>query len=391
MALDDTINENLRKELAKKPITSPSNPFIEQFKSLGYGEGLAFGFNLAGTLIAQSLGLNPWVVSLAGPILEKPAFYVVNGCKGAYDYFETPKRLRGDLKKHVKNAISEGNEDLFLDIVFHDTTYTLLMRGLMEMYSEVPVGFLVPFAFGTGLVVATAGGVALEEGKYKLFRKGLRKAGFEEEKYLESRFYISADKNPQDVLDSVVNRFGLTGNQGSMEYYDRYFPQPDVKEYSGRKPKFRLRKRRLEDGNWMQTAQLVFTNTGRIKNKAVEQFNYFPQEKLKIYHLLNNQEMPQDVDQVQDEISRKVMKKIRGREQGLDINFIRSFATNGKEGLFVSTDKVLGVQDRSFYVVELKVYNDKKLLKDAMGYVMAEFPVMQVSHGKDHLVALNGS
>ena len=74
------------------------------------------------------------------------------------------------------------------------------------------------------------------------------------------------------------------------------------------------------------------------------------------------------------------------------IYFERSFAQ--QDGLLVSADKVYGDNQnlRSFYVVELKVYTDKKLLMEAMRYTMLQFPVLQTTYGKKEMVdSINGS
>jgi len=68
-----------------------------------------------------------------------------------------------------------------------------------------------------------------------------------------------------------------------------------------------------------------------------------------------------------------------------DITFNRTVA-NQTDGLFISTDEVYADRDDAFFVVELKVRKNDRLLKDAMRYVMSNFTLHQTTYGKLDLV-----
>ena len=65
--------------------------------------------------------------------------------------------------------------------------------------------------------------------------------------------------------------------------------------------------------------------------------------------------------------------------------YIERASVNDKE-LLASADTVFmdekEIKERGFYVVELKVWQDKELLRDAMRYLMLNFPVIEVTQGK---------
>ena len=98
-----------------------------------------------------------------------------------------------------------------------------------------------------------------------------------------------------------------------------------------------------------------------------------------------HQNMPSDPSGIENDQLRKWLCKNR-RDPWLakSVRFARSIARRYPEGLFVSVDKV--DDTRPFFLVELKVYKDLKLLKEGMRFVMTEFPVTQITHSKEEVL-----
>ena len=384
--------ELLENKLAKMPIKIPGSPFWEVFKRFGRDEAISLVMNVLGTAGAEfavnnnllpiahplSRRARDIILSTTGPIIEKAGFFPAHFKEALDIYKTTPREERDGLTTYLKRAVKGGSKSLVEDILIHDPLYVSLMYGGLQIYPESPAWMLSATSFLIAVVAVSGLEVLATELLYKNYKRNLKKAGFGVESYIESRFFISSEKNPDDVLEALDKEFKL-GTIKKGNYYDRYF-ENHLPAYSGRIPKIRLRKREREDGNgWLQTAQITYTRASEMARNEVEQYRYFPIIKDKLYFMLQ-QEMPETFDDIKDEKVRRIMKRAQSGDRFWDICFNRTVAYNPKN-MLVSTDKVENKQ-RPFYVVELKTYDKIKMLKEAMRYVMLEFPVIQTTHGK---------
>ncbi|MEK6900257.1 MAG: hypothetical protein AABX05_03980, partial [Nanoarchaeota archaeon] len=156
-------------------------------------------------------------------------------------------------------------------------------------------------------------------------------------------------------------------------YFKNSFPK-----YNSRIPVLRLRHRKIEEEREVKSLQVVYTRASELPAKNPEQFRYFPQKKEKIYFLLD-QEMPEDISGIEDQKVRAAIKKLQKETAYSDVDFYRTM-TNDRSSLFISVDAV--ARENVFKILELKVYEDTRLLKEAMHYVMRTFPVLQTTHRK---------
>lgn len=394
----------LEKKLAEEAIVLPGSPFWNVFKRFGRDEAIAMMINVLGTAGLDYLLKNDILSTVAGPIsrrtkdvllsatgpiVEKSGFFPMHFKEAWGEYKSTPAKQRDGLATYFKRAVKHGSKSLLQDILVHDPLYVGMMYSGMNMYPETPAWMLSTLSF-IGAVFAVAGiEVGLTELAYWKYKRELKKAGFGVESYFESKFFVRADKQPNELLEAVAEKFGL-GNMHTMEYHDRYF-RNKLPEYSGRIPKLRLRKRGhgLGYDTPMQTAQIVYTRADEMSSEKIEQHRYFPQKKDKIYFVLN-QEMPENLENVKDDKARRILLRAKEGDEFCDVKFNRSVAYN-LDKLCIATDEVVG--ERPFYLVELKAYPNKKgLLKEAMRYVMREFPVVveQTTYGKFELLKMNG-
>lgn len=380
----------LSRKLAETPIQMPANPFWDVFKRFGRDEAIAMVINVLGTgAIDIFLNSNSaitlagpisrrtkdLILSISGPVVEKAGFFPAHFYEALTEYRSTPDEERDALSTYFKRATRGGMKSLAYDVAVHDPLYVAMMWLGLKTLPTTPAWLLALGSF-VGAVFAVAGlEVGITELAYMNHKRSLRKAGFGLETYFESRFAISVDKDPEQVLDAVKAEFNLL-EQSTHKYHDRYF-QNHLPSYSGRIPKLRLRQRTDEDGTRIQTAQIVYTRTSELATGA-EQFRYFPQRKDKMYFLLDH-EMPESLDEVRDKIAQRILKRAQKQTDALDIRFERAIARDPK-ALLIAVDKV--ETTRPFFIVELKVHKDKGLLREAMRFVMKEFPVVQTTHGK---------
>jgi len=124
----------------------------------------------------------------------------------------------------------------------------------------------------------------------------------------------------------------------------------------------------------MQTLQVVYTRAGEEAKKTLNQNRCFPICKEKLYYYMEG-EMPKSFDEIK---SSKAKKPIKSKEIIKKVNFQRISANSNV--LLVSVDNIK--ENNPYYVLELKVYEDVKLLMKAMRFVMREFPVVQTTHSK---------
>jgi hypothetical protein len=162
---------------------------------------------------------------------------------------------------------------------------------------------------------------------------------------------------------------------------------------NGRKPKIRLRER-VRGDEAIRTCQLVYTRSrenaekkGILSRPRPEQFRYFVARKDKFYRMLEAP-MPLEIEAIPFAPTRIMLSKYLDKTEPLppEIVFHRTYVHDPE--LLVSVDRVR--TERAFYVLELKVYKDVDLLRQAMRYVMMEYSPLQTTHSKVGLLKLNG-
>ncbi len=391
----------LEKKLAEEPIIIPGSPYWEVFKRFGRDESIAMVINVLGTGIISKLVDSKWIktlagpvsrrtkdiiVSTSGPVIEKVGFFPAHITEAYNIWHTTPKTERDALTTYFRRAVKGGTKSLIEDIIVHDPLYVGLMYAGLKAYPETPAWMLSTVSFVAAVFAVAGLEVGVTEAAYHNYKRSLKKAGFGTESYLESRFYIRADKNPIEVLEKMVKEFKL-GSPKKWSYHDRYFKN-QLPVYSGRIPKVRLRHRHCEGPyEEMQSAQIIYTKASEMSRRQLGQYRYFPTKKDKVYFILE-QPMPTTIDGIENHKARRILERAQSNGDYHDIRFDRTVAYD-PETLLVSADHIKCRKRRPFYVVELKVRTEKNLLKEAMRYVMREFPVVQTTHSKLDLVSMN--
>jgi hypothetical protein len=382
---------------ADKPIDLPDKPFIAKIKDFGSDEVLAAGVDPISTTVMDAVlsrSLKQYVLPFVGPITEKIMFFPRHIWSTRKIYVETPKDRRRKFSYYLKDGLKHGYSNLMKDIMYHDPIYVLIMWfGLL--YTTIAPGILSVASYVIGILAAAGIDVGKDEIKHKMYKKDLKNNGFIEEQYYESRFYIFTRKNPDEVIAKMSKKFGLH-ERSTIRYNDEYYFHK-LPQYSGRIARFRLRsrdRRGFEKDNtlWgendkkVNTLQVTFT-TAQEHKKDIDQCRYFPSKKEKLYMLL-----PHDVKNLRasinsfDESTRKIIRQMLGSEATpySRISFERTVVSNNELALCV--DKVRAKE--LVYIVELKVYKDTNLLKQAMRYLMVECPIaaLQTTRGKSDLL-----
>jgi hypothetical protein len=373
------ISQNKQK-LIDQPIKIPRHPLLSVSIRFGSGELLAFVFSIIAIFITSYLSDSVFWIIIIGPIAEKGAFYLIHIYFQIEIYKTTPQKARKRKKYYFKRAIKKGNIDLIEDIFGHDPIYLILM-SLSVIFINFPEWILGTLSFFLAVFIVAILEVIAVEIKYNLYKKRLIKAGFQIEEYFETRFLISSEKNPIDILNQTANEFNLTKTEKKLIYDDQYFDS-QLSEFNNRKSQVRVRKRsNLENDSSIKTYQIVITKAREISKKEKGQHRYFPIKKEKIYYIADNlHKDPTQINNIQ--IKSHILKAIEDTNSSFPVLFDRMIAQDDE--LLVSGDKVKG--NNPFFVVEVKVFKDLKKLKTAMRYIMINFPVVQITHGKAEII-----
>lgn len=370
--------ESLEQALEEHPIILPKSTFWDVFKRFGRDElialiinsgataGIEYAFDsnvlnsLAGPLSRRS---KDGILALSGPITEKAGFFPAHFREAWKEYRDTPVDQRDPLSSYFKSAVKSGSKSLAEDILVHDPLYVGLMYLGLNTLPQVPAWGLSIASFVAAVFAVAGAEVAVHELAYNKYLRDLKKAGFGSEQYIEARFHYPSELMAEEVFEMLVKRYELS-EPASAQYKDRYF-ENELPVYGGRKPRIRLRER--DEGNgggMMRSAQIIYTKASEMHKKSVQQERFFPIKKNKLYFLFED-DMAWHFDDIRDDRARRIMKRAQTGTDYQDVAFYRR-AANDPSSIMVTLDYV---QDATT-VVELKVFHDKDLLKDAMRFTM---------------------
>jgi hypothetical protein len=370
---------------AQHPISLPGHPFWTIFKRFGRDEIVAMLVNVVGTGIISIFYSNLWVLSVTGPVIEKIGFFPAHFWEAWKIYSTTSRSKRKSIWFYIKNALKGGGVSLGEDILIHDPLYIVMMLFGVHFFSSTPVWVLAGISFALAVIIVSGLEFGCTEIRYLLFKRKMLRLGFENESYYEARFLVSFPDDDRHnvyklaVLGSIADEFGLD-KQMEIEYDDQYFGSK-LPSYSGRVPKVRFRDRGCGK-SMFKSVQAIYTRASEMLPHKMEQCRYFPIKKDKFYAILDS-----DAGSVCDFSLDEALRRVHCTHEVLsEVNFYRILAHN-KE-LLASVDIVN--ENRPYFLVELKVFKDVKLLIQAMRFVMTEFSVIQTTHMKPDLVALMG-
>jgi hypothetical protein len=138
-----------------------------------------------------------------------------------------------------------------------------------------------------------------------------------------------------------------------------------------------MRRRTNEHDDLICSAQIVYTRAAEICENKFDQCRFFPIKKDKIYFAVTdpNTTIPNEIKKSAREFLCKHNIDLENKHV---VKFTRVVAYN--KNLLISADRVRG--SRNFYLIEVKVYKDVRLLMQAMRFIMKELPVLQTTRGK---------
>lgn len=350
-------------------IILPENPFWKVFKRFGRDEMISLIFNVIGTVIIAyiikqnqnfSEGFKIFLISIAGPIVEKIGFYPAHLYEGWKEWkLDKSKKLGKCLWSSFKN----GSVSLLEDLLIHDPVYIGLMYLGQTVYIGTPEWLLAFSSFIIAVIVVSIAEVSFIELMFKRFKYSLGNK-FKKEKYYESRFYVDYDHiNPDTFIQKISKKFDLDSRRNY--WFEDIYYKAKLSNYNGRIGKVRKRIIEKEEGCVIKY-QITYTKAGEIPQQTLSQYRFFINEKEKFIT---------DIE--------KNSLKYCNTNIFSSLRFIRKSALK-KDGLYAAIDTV--INGNKYAVIELKVFNDLELIKSAMKFIMDEFNVIQTTHGKSDIV-----
>jgi len=364
--------------LESKPIRLPGSPFWNVFRRFGRDELVAMVVNVVGTALVALVTTNPLWLVVAGPLLEKIGFFPMH-FKDAFDVWKTtPDSDRKELSHYVKTAVKGGTTSLVEDVLVHDPVYAALMWFGIHIYGDTPAWLLAAFSFIVAVFAVAGLELAATELRFALLKRRMIKIGFKHEEYYESRFIVDGSLKPSDAIETMACEFDLA-MRGHAGYSDWYL-ENKFKKYSGREPRVRLRDRDslFGMGSIVSTLQIVFTVPKEMSCDSEDQCRFFPIRKEKLYAERNKPDKA--VLTLSNDVSAFMRKMIAHKSIVRKVSFTRMAArgAKGEVDLYVSAD----VNPDGDWLMEIKSYDDVRLLAKAMRFAMIRFPVVQTTIGK---------
>jgi hypothetical protein len=325
------------------------------------------------------------IVSAATPIAEKAAFFIPPFYGEFKKYSKTPKNKREKIKQYMARAMTGTGKNLAWDLV-QDAVYLTAINAAMKKWPQAPSWATALVSIGVSVAATTMvmfGEVGINEVGFLSYKQKLKNAGFRQKDYIEARFFIRADKKPEEAFAELKREFELNESDPSS-FKDIYFPNK-IPNFSNRCPKLRIRTRtsRLES---VTSAEVIFNKAYEaVSGRKFDQHRLFPIVKTKLAYASPSE--IQNFEQVSDSKARKILIGQRKSPEPTEVSFERRVASN--QHLLISLDLIKNKEDAPFYLIEMKTYNKMVgLLENAMRYVMRNFPVLETTYEKEDLVRM---
>ena len=376
-----------REKLAHKPIVMPEHPYVASLKDFGGDELLAGIIDIGATALVAATADPEWrnyVLPFVGPVFEKFVFLGRHAVKAWQIYQTVPTKIKQPFSFYLRQGIKDGTDNLIKDVMFHDPMYIAFMALGLSHFPKVPPFMLSALSYGVAVLAVSGIDVAKEEFNFRRKKKSMRKIGFKAEKFYESRFYIRSDKNPNEVAELLRKEFSL-GKGATSVYTDTYF-ETKLQSFNGKKPKARFRSRKtIDDPNiiadGLNSLQIVYSRA-RENKTSLDQVRYFVLEKEKIIYPIDRE--AHCINEINGDLRKFLDHSVAPEPYYSNVCFERTNWAGPELAMY--TDKIK--HERPFYLIELKVWKDLKLLQKAMRFLMVECPIVsiQTTYGKREIM-----
>ena len=351
-----------------KLLTVTPNAVKKNTMELGIDELVSLVFSTGGTFAASFATSNPSILSMVGPVSEKPAFFLRHFWEAYKTYQEAKKKGENPLVWEVlKPELLATARTLWMDLTFHDSTYIALAYTLMQG-SRINPSILSVIAFLAAIPVAAALEVGAETALHKTLKRITSTQGISWETYAESRFLYTG--NADEIQQDLQKKFGLHEEKES-NYHDQYV---EHRLLPLAERTVLARKRNITGPHARSSLEMIFTTTSKISPDD-SQFNYFITHKEKgLIVVPDSKDWHNTLPYL---VKKTVYPLIRK-----DVRFRRK--TTHDDELSVCVDTLPSLPGVT--VVELKVYKDIEKLTTALDYINTHYHGFETTLPKSELL-----
>lgn len=384
----------------ESPVVLTPNPYRKFFIQLGRDEIYAWVLSTVATgavslllyYLARDMALSTRALILAftGPIAEKPGLFFEYVKNAFREYSDTDDESRQPRSHYVRKAFRDGMPTLLTDVTCHDPAYALLFWLLMHLYggtSSLSAAVIAGVSFFTAVAIASTAKVLFVDAMFQWHRYRLRKAGFVQKSYYESRFWVDPDGDenflPENVLARLQKKFNLP-IRTSYTYRDVYMTKYSDSVYNGRKPYLRFRQRFSEDGTISKQAmQVMYTRSREIGTHISELYRCYATRKEKFgFDFPLAQAMPWKPEGIPDGKASRFARRLSNAGNLNKVGFTRHVVM-AKNGLFISIDIPPHPPEApGSYWLELKSRTDLDSLRETSDYIAWKLPVRATTKTK---------
>ncbi len=381
----ETKNKNIKSILldngTDKDIYVPKHPIWTSIEDFGSDSALSAGLNPIAIYFADKITNEFWKKStmLVGvPILDKLLFFPRHIIKGYRNYNHIPKKQRGKLSKYMMPELDKGLENVVADIMFQDTAYAGLLYLALEKWPDASPSLLGFLSCVAGIIIAGPAKVMYKEGLFLNKAREIKKTGFTNENYWESRFKIPIDHNYNKFFENFAKEFNMTF-QGTANYQDTYIAN-NFKEYNDRTVKVRLRQHEANSNNKLildteqnfeTTLDIYFARAHKKRSEDKKNMHY-PIWKEKFSYNVENCIENVTLDSLPNSKQVEFIKK-NTLNQNNTLKYTRTNFSDHK--LTINMDDLNG--NCPFHFLEITVKEkETHLLQEAMKYVKLNCPTV---------------
>lgn len=366
-------------------LVKPRNQYKNALKNFASAEGVALGINAAATWALTHFTNSPGLLTAIGPVVEKVGFFVWEGIKE----FRKPSS-EDPFAKRLINMFKGTLDTLKTDLLFHDTTYMALMRGVLALTQGIGLPLsptVVPIAAAACFALAVPIAPWLElktwAGAFELAKFYLtQKKGFRADTYHEIRFVLSDASDPREIMEALSKRFGLHQHH-VRKFTDTYFTNT-FPESSGREVV--ARERKIAPAN--QPENIIHHNfeivVSEVQNKKSKiGHNILPTRKQKFATTLKDGGSARERD-----LGAFWNKRLKREESPtLTLEFLSYCARN--DHMRVDLDIFPTEDGKAIYLLEIKVYPESQdVLGGIMDYLREKFDITQTTRSPHDVVPI---
>ncbi len=224
--------------------------------------------------------ISAWIISIIAPLLQKMSLssaritawtiWVEKLWLFARSAFEQYGKQTPEKKAYLRRIWESGKPSLMRDLAFHDPYFGALMIAWQKLFPDINTAWLLAvtlWSFGVALWLAIETEVRGWQYLYSRFQKKLSEQWALQEKYFETKWYVTKPWLWDQIIQDMNKRFDL-GTYQSWKLNDTYYNKKrNLLSLNWKKGKVRERERiSLDYENHSEVStQIIYSRSFRVE------------------------------------------------------------------------------------------------------------------------------